>query len=77
MKEYMIPISNRIASEIKRTGLTQEQVGKALGVSHHAVSRWCCAHKGISVKHLMQLCLLLDCSADYILFGGRIDGPIH
>ena len=77
MKECMIPIGDRIAREIKRTGLTQEQVGKALGVSHQAVSRWCCANKGISVKDLMQLCLLLDCSADYILFGGRIDGPIH
>lgn len=50
-----MPISNNIAKYRKKKGYTQEQLGKQLGVTNQAVSKW---ESGISMPDVMLLPLI-------------------
>ena len=48
-------------------GLTQKELGIAIGATYSAVSYW---EKGINepkISHLISLCRFFDVSADYLL----------
>ena len=60
-------IGRRIASIRTLRGLLQEDVGRILGVSRFTVSKW---ERGVQLPHgdtLARLCILLECSSDYLL----------
>lgn len=51
----------------KEKGLTQEDLAEKLQISPQAISKWENGHTMPEVKMLIQLCEILDCSADSIL----------
>ena len=62
-----VSIGRRIASVRTLRGFRQDEVADALGVSRFTVSKW---ERGVQLPHgdaLARLCLLLDCSSDYLL----------
>ena len=62
-------LNERIAQARKKAGLTQEQLGEALGVSRQAVSKWESGQANPDVTYIMEMCRIFDVSADWILFG--------
>lgn len=57
---------NCIASERVRMGLSQEELGRKIGVERKTVSEW---ERGLYLpaKRVKQLADFFDCSADYLL----------
>ena len=58
---------NTIASERKRLGLTQAELGEKVGKDRSTIGRWesDCAH--IEAEYLFMLSKLFKCSVDYLL----------
>ena len=55
-------LSERIALARKQAGLTQEQLGEALGVSRQAVSKWESGASDPSTSNLLALAWLFGVS---------------
>ena len=62
-------IGNRIQSLRKQRGLTQEELADKMNVSIQMVSNLERGNKAIRIDNLVNLCQILDASADYILTG--------
>ena len=62
-------LNERIILARKQAGLTQEQLGEALGVSRQAVSKWESGQANPDVGYIIKLCELLELSADWLLTG--------
>lgn len=58
---------NTIASERKRLGLTQAELGERVGKDRSTIGRWesDCTH--IEAEYLYKLSKLFQCSVDYLL----------
>lgn len=63
------PIGIRIKASRKSKGYTQEYIAEKLNVSTQHISDIERGLNGLSVPSLMELCTVLEVSADYILFG--------
>ena len=61
----------RIAERRKAMQLTQEKLAEKMGISLQSVSNIELGKKGIRPENLANLCVHLDTTADYILFGKR------
>ncbi len=73
------PIGMRIKTSRKNKGYTQEYLAEKLNVSTQHISDIERGLNGVSVPALMDLCTVLEVSADYILFGtasGKSNNPI-
>ena len=73
------PIGQRIKQTRKARRFTQEYVAERLNVSCQHISDIERGLNGMSIPSLMELCRVLEVSADYILFGaatGKTGNPI-
>ena len=61
----------RIGDLRRAKGLKQIDVAEDLAIGARSVSRWECGRKLITTKHLRKLAIILDTSADYLLFGEK------
>ena len=68
---FLIDMGLRIAETRKAKQLTQEKLAEKMGVSLQSVSSIELGKKGIRPENLANLCIHLDTTADYILFGKR------
>jgi transcriptional regulator with XRE-family HTH domain len=60
--EADIIMGERIKARRNRVGLTQDELGKALGVSFQQVQKYEKGTNRVSTGKLMQICQTLDCS---------------
>jgi transcriptional regulator with XRE-family HTH domain len=72
MKEsFLIDMGLRIAERRKAMQLTQEKLAEKMGISLQSVSSIELGKKGIRPENLANLCVYLETTADYILYGKR------
>ncbi|MCW1825740.1 helix-turn-helix domain-containing protein [Enterobacter asburiae] len=62
-------LGRRVLRRRKDIGLTQRDLGKALGISHATISLWESDNTEPSGKNLHALAQILQCSPTWILFG--------
>ena len=60
-------VGQRIASARGFSRMRQEEVGKAIGVSVQTVSNWENGRREPNAAKIRELCLLFECTADYLL----------
>lgn len=72
MKEsFLIDMGLRIAERRKAMQLTQEKLAEKMGISLQSVSSIELGKKGVRPENLANLCVYLETTADYILYGKR------
>ncbi|WP_294551431.1 helix-turn-helix transcriptional regulator [uncultured Pseudoflavonifractor sp.] len=62
-------LNERIAAARRAAGMSQEQLGEALGVSRQAVSKWESGQTKPDLEAVSKMCELFHLSADYLLLG--------
>ena len=65
----LIAIGNRIKQSRKKQNYTQESLAEKLEVSPHYIYEIERGSKAMSMETLINLCSVMELSADYILFG--------
>lgn len=70
-------LNERITQARKHAGMTQEQLGEALGVSRQAVSKWESGQANPDVTYIMKMCRIFEVSADWLLFGAEQTPPVQ
>lgn len=60
-------VGERLAQARKQAGYTQQQVGEKLNMLQQAYSRFESGVFELNYEHIITLCKLFDCSADYLL----------
>lgn len=75
-KDILVEIGSRIAMIRRSYGMTQEKLADELGVSPKHISHSENGTSGFSLKNLIQICNLFECSLDYIVFGNRNDSTL-
>lgn len=68
-KAILNEIGKRIQQRRKQMGYTQEQIANMMDVSIQMVSNLERGNKSIRIENLVNLCQILQVSADYILTG--------
>lgn len=68
---FLVNMGVRIARRRKDLHLTQEQLAEKMGVSLQTVSCIELGKKAIRPENLANLCVHLEVTADYILYGKR------
>lgn len=66
-------LNERIAAARRAAGMSQEQLGEALGVSRQAVSKWESGQTKPDLEAVGKMCELFHLSADYLLLGREDD----
>jgi transcriptional regulator with XRE-family HTH domain len=64
-------MGDRISQRRKELHLTQEQLADKMGLSLQSISCIELGKKAIRPENLAKLCICLDVTADYILYGKR------
>ena len=59
---------NRIKELRRKAGLSQKELGEAIGVNHSAIARYELGNRTVSVATARRLCDVFGCSMEY-LFG--------
>lgn len=67
----------RISQRRKEIHLTQEQLAEKMGVSLQTISCIELGKKAIRPENLANLCICLDISSDYILYGKRNESQMN
>lgn len=62
-------LNERIAAARRAAGMSQEQLGEALGVSRQAVSKWESGQTKPDLEAVGKMCDIFHLSADYLLLG--------
>lgn len=60
-------MGERIREARMAKGMTMEELGEKLGVSHATVSRWESNDRKPRLEHLFRLSLLLDVEVNYLI----------
>ena len=60
-------IKNRIAKEIKASGMSQREIANGIHVHPSAITQYLNGRSAPALDTLAKLCVLLDISADYLL----------
>ncbi len=63
----LIQIQKKIAEAIKQSGLTQQEISKALGINQTQISCYIHGKKMPALDTLANLCAILDLDANEIL----------
>lgn len=63
-QEYALIFARNLTAEIKRAGMTKEQLGKMVGVSKATVSDWTLGKGQPRLPMFFRICETLDCSPD-------------
>lgn len=58
---------NSIASERRRLGWSQTDLGREIGKDRSTIARWESDPTSMGIQSLLQLASLFGCSADYLL----------
>ncbi len=74
--QALVQIGKRIASRRKELNITQEQLAEAIGLSLQSISCIELGKKGIRPENLINLCIALDSTSDYFLFGKRSENQM-
>ena len=74
---FLVDMGIRIAQRRKALHMTQEQLADKMGVSLQTVSCIELGKKAIRPENLANLCLYLDVTADYILYGKRSEHQMN
>lgn len=69
--QFLIEMGKRIAGRRKELQLTQEKVAERMGISLQSVSCIELGKKAIRPDNLVNLCMALNTTADYILTGAK------
>ena len=64
VKQYL---GRQIRLARKRKGLSQEELGRIVGLSNQAVCRWERGRNEPCSEHIVALCKALDVSSDHLL----------
>lgn len=72
-----ISMGIRIAQLRKSHEMTQEVLSEILDVSPKHISHVECGTSSLSLKYLIQLCQLFNCSLDYLIFGKESDTVLN
>lgn len=59
--------SERVLQLRKKSGLSQKELGEAIGLSHKAISTIESGSRGTSLEKLILLSQIFDVSTDYLL----------
>ena len=70
---FLSSMGLRISERRKEMNLTQEKLAEKMGVSLQTISCIELGKKAIRPENLANLCLHLDVSADYVLYGKRTE----
>lgn len=70
-KNFLVDMGLRIAHRRKELGFTQEQLAEKLGLSLQSISCIELGKKAVRPENLANLCIHLNVTADYILYGKR------
>ncbi len=68
---FLTNMGDRISQRRKELHLTQEQLADKMGLSLQSISCIELGKKAIRPENLAKLCICLDVTADYILYGKR------
>ena len=68
-------LNERIAAARRAAGMSQEQLGEALGVSRQAVSKWESGQTKPDLDTVSKMCEIFHLSADYLLLGKAENKP--
>lgn len=60
-------IQQRLAEEIRQSGITQAEIAKRLGIKHQQISCYLKGQKMPALDTFANLCRILDVSSDEIL----------
>ena len=71
------PIGKRIREARMAKKLTQQELADAIGVGVQHISDIERGFSGLSLSTLIAMLKVLDCDADYILFGHATNNPNH
>lgn len=69
--EFLANMGVRIAQRRKELHFTQEQLAEKMGLSLQSISCIELGKKAIRPENLANLCIHLDVTSDYILYGKR------
>lgn len=75
--QVLIQIGKRIALRRKELNITQEQLAESIGLSLQSISCIELGKKGIRPENLINLCIALDSTSDYFLFGKRSESQMN
>lgn len=75
--QILIQIGKRIALRRKELNITQEQLAESIGLSLQSISCIELGKKGIRPENLINLCIALDSTSDYFLFGKRSESQMN
>jgi 7-cyano-7-deazaguanine reductase len=75
LRPGLAPLGKRIQQARRGAGLTQPQVGRALGVSKQQVSHWETGRSDITREHLLDLAKLFTVEMDWLARGTLIEVP--
>jgi 7-cyano-7-deazaguanine reductase len=75
LRPGLAPLGKRIQQARRGAGLTQPQVGRALGVSKQQVSHWETGRSDITREHLLHLAKLFKVEMDWLARGTLIEVP--
>lgn len=74
---FLVNMGLRIAQRRKELRLTQEQLAEKIGVSLQTISCIELGKKAVRPENLANLCIRLDVTSDYILYGKRNEQQMH
>ena len=74
---FLVNMGLRIAQRRKALHWTQEQLAEKMGVSLQTVSNIELGKKAVRPENLANLCIHMDVSADYILYGKRNEQELN
>lgn len=60
-------MTNTIASERKKLGLTQAQLGEIIGKDRSTIGRWEADATHVEAEYLYKFAQIFHCSVDYLL----------
>lgn len=69
MEDLLKSIGQRICTQRKLMGYTQEQLSEMMDVSIQMISNLERGNKSIKIENLLKVCSILNVSTDYILKG--------
>ncbi len=67
-------IGKRLRAKRELAGYTREKLGELCGLSPRFLANIELGDSTFSLDSLMTVCRVLSCSADYLLFGDRVNG---
>lgn len=69
-------MKNKIKELRREKGMTQEQLGEALGITHSAVAKYESGNRKLSPDVLSRTSEIFDCSVDYLIGRSSLRRPV-